>query len=48
MYVGQTEVSTGVTVRQSCVIEPETMQDRRMEVMDVDFVLGDVYAEFVR
>src|SRR5688500_14704772 len=45
--VGETEVTTLETVRQLLVIEPELVQDRGVEVVDVDLVPSDVEAEFV-
>jgi len=48
VYVGQTEVSTGVTVCQPYVSEPETMKNYRMEIMGVESVLSEFHAAFVR
>ena len=40
IHVGQAEVPTTKPVRQPGVIQPQQMQDRRMQVVDVHFFLG--------
>ena len=35
VYVGQAEVSAAVTVGQPLVVQPQTMQDGRVQVMDM-------------
>src|SRR6185312_7819947 len=45
--VGQTEIAALETVRELGVIETEAIENRRVEVMDVDLVLDDVEAEVV-
>ena len=39
--VGQAVVAAGVAVGEPLVVEPEQVQDRGVEVVDVDPVLGD-------
>ena len=39
---------TPLEIPEVILIEPETMEDCRVEVMDVDFVLCDIHAAFVR
>ena len=34
--IGQPKVAAGVAVGQACVVEAEQVQDRRVEVVDVD------------
>lgn len=45
--VGQAVVATGVAVSQAFVVEAEKVQDRRVEVVNVDFVLHGAEAELV-
>ena len=47
MDVGQAEVAAGVAVGEPLVVQAEQVQDRRLQVVDVDRVLGDVEAEVV-
>ena len=47
VHVGQAEVAALVAVGQPLVIEAEQVQDRRLQVVDVDRVLDDVEAEVV-
>ena len=47
MHVRQTEISAGVAIGQSFVIEAHQMQNRGMDVMHVDRVLDGTEAEFV-
>ena len=47
MDVGQAEVAAGVVEGELLVVEAEQVEDRRLEVVDVDGVLGDVEAEVV-
>ena len=46
-YVGQAEVAALEAVGQLLVVQAEQVQDRRLQVVDVDAVLGDVEAELV-
>ena len=46
-HVGQAEVAAGVAERQLLVVQPQQVQDRGVEVVDVDGVLGDVDAVVV-
>ena len=48
MNVGQPKIAALVAVGQPFVVEAQAMQNRRVEVVDVDRVLGDVVAEVVR
>ena len=45
--VGQAEVAAAVAVRQLLVVEAHQVQDRRVQVVDVDAVLDRVEAELV-
>ena len=45
--VGQAEVAALELVRQLLVVDAEQVQHRRVQVVDVDRVLGHVVAEFV-
>ena len=47
VHVGQAVVAALELVRQLLVVDAEQVQDRRLEVVDVDGVLGDVVAEVV-
>ena len=47
MDVGQAEVAPGVPIRESGVVESHEMQDRGVQVVDVDGVLGDLIAVLV-
>ncbi len=47
MNVGQAEVSTLEAKRQAGVVESQQMQQRGMQVVDVDRVADDVESEFV-
>ena len=48
MHVGQTEIAALEAVGQLGVVEAEQVQDRGVEVVDVDFVRRGVEAELVR
>ena len=45
--IGQAEVAAGIAVGQRFVVEAEQMEDGRVEVVDVDFSLGDAQADVV-
>jgi len=47
VHVRQSIVATGVVESQAFVVEAERVQDRRLEVVDVDRVLDDVEAGYV-
>ena len=47
MNVGQAEISPGVAVCQALVVQAELVQDRGLQIVDVDRVLDDVKAQFV-
>ena len=45
--VGQAELPSLELVRETLVIDPETTQNRRLQVMDMDRVLDDIEAEVI-
>src|SRR5215211_495547 len=47
VHVGQAEVAALEAEGQLLVVDPKQVQQRRLEVVDVDGVLGDVVAEVV-
>ena len=47
LHVGQAEVAAGVAVGQPRVVQAQQVEDRGVEVVDVDAVLGDVDAVLV-
>ena len=47
MHVGQAEVAAGVAVGEPGVVEAEQVQDRGVQVVDVDRLLDGLVAEFV-
>ena len=47
MHVGQPVVPSLVPERQLGVVDAQAMQDRGVQVMDVDGIAGDVVAEVV-
>ena len=48
MNIRQAEVATGVAVRQTRVVEAQDVQNRRVEIVNVDGVFRDVVADLVR
>src|SRR6185295_490177 len=48
MHIGQTKIATLKSVSQLRVIQAEQMQNRRVQIVDVDFVFDRVKTEFVR
>jgi hypothetical protein len=46
-HVGQSKVAASVSMCESQVIEPQQMQNRSVQVVYVDFVLGRIVPEFV-
>ena len=44
-HIGGPEVATGVPVREALVVNPEPVQDRRVEIVDVDWVLRRAVCE---
>jgi hypothetical protein len=48
MHVGQPEITALETICQLRVVETELMQDRRVQVVDMDPILRDVETEIVR
>ena len=47
MYIGQPELATGVAKRQLRVIQTQQVQDRRVQVVEVDLFLHAVVAVLV-
>ena len=47
MHVGQSEVATGITIRQPRVIDPHQVQHGRVQVMHVDSVFDRVHPEII-
>ena len=47
MHIGQAEASALELVRQPRVIDAEAVQDRRVQIVDVDRILDDVVAVIV-
>src|SRR6266516_2798617 len=45
--VGQAKIAAGVAVREALVVEAEEVQNRGVQVVDVDLVLGGVIAVVV-
>ena len=48
LYIREPEIAAGVAVGELLVIETEQREDRRMQVVDVDFVLGRGKTKFIR
>ena len=48
MDIGQAVVAATVAVCQTSMVDAQQVQDRRMEVMNVDSVLSDGRTDFVR
>jgi len=47
VHIGQPEIAAGVAVGELLVVEPEQVQDRRVQVVDVDRVLDRLEPELV-
>ena len=47
MHIRQAKIAAGVVVGEAFVIEAETVQDRRLKVVDVNGILDDVESEVV-
>ena len=47
VHVGEAEVAAGVVVGETFVVEAEEVEDGSLEIVDVDFVFGDVEAELI-
>ena len=45
--IGEAEVTAHVAVSETGVLEAEALEDGRLEIVDVDSVLGDLEAEVV-
>ena len=41
MHIGQTKIASGMAKRQLLVIQPQEVQQRRVEIMHVDAIGGD-------
>ena len=48
MHVRQTEVAAGMMKRKAFVIQTQTVQNRRLQVVDVNRIFGHVESEIVR
>lgn len=48
MHIGEAEIAALKTVRELQMIEAEEVQNGRVEIVHVDFVLRRVEAKFVR
>src|SRR5262245_14275860 len=48
MHVGQTVIAPLKAERESFVIDPQAMQQCRVEIMNMNWVAGDVVTIFVR
>lgn len=47
MHIGQTEIAAGVAVDQLFVIETQQMQDRRVQVVNVNSTFNSVPAQLI-
>ena len=47
MHVGQTKIAAGVTVGQLLVVETQQMQDRRVQVVNVDSAFDGVPTKLI-
>jgi hypothetical protein len=47
VHIGESKIASSVAVREARVIEAELMQDGRMQIVYVDFVLDCLESEFV-
>ena len=47
VHVGEPEIAAGVAIRQTLVVQAEQVQDRRVQVVEVDLVLDRVVAVVV-
>lgn len=47
MDIGEAEVAALKAVGEPEVVEPQEMEQRGMEIVDVDFVFGDIEAEII-
>ncbi len=46
-HIGQAEITTLMPVSELCVIEPKPIEDRRLKIMNMYFVFGDVETDIV-
>jgi hypothetical protein len=47
MHVGQSEVATGISIRELLMIEAEQLQHRRVQVVDMDDIFDGLESEFI-
>ena len=47
VYIGQSKVATGVMERQSLVIESHRVQDRCLNIVNMNFAVDDMESELV-
>lgn len=47
MHIRQTKIAACMMEGEAFVVETQTVQDRRLQVMDVDRIFGDVESEVV-
>ena len=47
-HIRQAELATHVLIRKSSVVHAKTVQDRRLQVMDVDRIFSHLEAKIVR
>src|SRR5579859_5021284 len=48
LNIRKTEVPPHVVVGQPCMLQPQTMQERRLQIMDMNWIFIDVEAQVVR
>ena len=46
-HVGQAKIAAGLTIRQALVVEAEQVQQRGVEIMEMDRVLNRPKTEFI-
>ena len=47
MHIGEPEIAAGVAEGEPLVVEAEAVENRRLQVVYMNFIRGDVEAEFV-
>src|SRR5262249_47255188 len=48
IHVSKAEIPAGIAIGKLCVVESQELEERRMEVVNVDFVDGRLESEIVR
>ena len=48
MHIRETEIPTLIGIGQSFVIDSHQMKDRRLQVVDMNRILGDTVSELIR